>query len=191
MMNIIRWFEKADTEIFLWMNNNSPASLDDFFMFITRVDVWIPLYIVLFIVLYKKYPKWGYAWVMGGLLLMVLLADQGSVKLFKENFQRLRPCNNPELDGLFRALKEGCGGKYGFVSSHASNTFALAFFIGTLTNRTWWAIMVVWAVLVSYSRIHIGVHFPADIFFGGLYGAVIGFFLGFVVKKPATISAAK
>jgi undecaprenyl-diphosphatase len=191
MMQIIRWFEKADTEIFLWMNNNSPASLDDFFMFITRVDVWIPLYIVLFIVLYRKYPKWGYAWIMGGLFIMVLLADQGSVKLFKENFQRLRPCNNPELDGLFRALKEGCGGKYGFVSSHASNTFALAFFIGILTNKTWWAVMVVWAVLVSYSRIHIGVHFPADIFFGALYGASIGFFMGFVVKKPAMLSVSR
>ncbi|MCH8545441.1 MAG: phosphatase PAP2 family protein [Cryomorphaceae bacterium] len=189
MMRLIKWFEKADTEIFLWMNNNSPAALDDFFMFITRVEVWIPLYVLLFIVLYRKYPKWNYLWILGGVVLMTLMADQGSVKLFKETFQRLRPCNNPELDGMFRALKEGCGGKYGFVSSHASNTFALAFFIGVLTNRTWWAIMLVWAILVSYSRIHIGVHFPADIFFGGIFGACIGYFVGIIVKRPAMTSS--
>jgi undecaprenyl-diphosphatase len=185
MMAIFEWFNEADTQIFLWMNNNSPAALDGFFLFVTRVEVWIPLYLLLFWILYRRYPSKSYLWVLGGLALMVLLADQGSVKLFKETFQRLRPCNNPELDGLFRALKEGCGGKYGFVSSHASNTFALAFFVGILTDKKIWGMMLIWAIVVSYSRIHIGVHYPADIFFGGLFGAIIGLSVGFATKRPA------
>jgi undecaprenyl-diphosphatase len=187
MMPIFDWFNQADTQIFLWINNHSPAALDGFFLFITRVDVWLPLYVLLLWGLYKRYPGRSFLWIVGGLMLMVLIADQGSVKLFKETFQRLRPCNNPELDGLFRALKEGCGGKYGFVSSHAANSFALAFFIGILTNRKLWALMVFWAFMVSYSRIHIGVHYPADIFFGGLFGAVIGFSIGFAAKRPALV----
>ncbi|MCC5915730.1 MAG: phosphatase PAP2 family protein [Cryomorphaceae bacterium] len=188
MMNLIRWFVEADTQIFLWMNNNSPAFLDGFFLFITRVDVWIPLYALLLFVLYKKYPGKAFLWIIGGLVIMALLADQGSVRLFKETFQRLRPCNEPALDGLFRALKEGCGGKYGFVSSHAANTFALAFFVGITTNKKWWTFMVIWAFLVSYSRIHIGVHYPADIFFGALFGAIIGLSVGFAAKRPAQVS---
>lgn len=187
MRSIISWFDEADTQVFLWVNNRSPEVLDDFFLFVTRVEVWVPLYLFLLYLLYRKYPGKAYLWIMGGLGLMVLLADQGSVKLFKETFQRLRPCNNPELDGLFRALKEGCGGKYGFVSSHASNTFALAFFVGILTNRKVWGLMVLWAIVVSYSRIHIGVHYPADIFFGALFGAIIGLAVGFAAKRPAMV----
>ena len=191
MMQLIHWFLEADKEIFLWMNNHSPSGLDNFFLFITRVDIWIPFYVVLLVVLYRKYPGKAFLWILGGVVLMAFLTDQGSVRLFKETFQRLRPCNEAELEGLFRLLKPGCGGKYGFVSSHAANTFALAFFVGILTNKKWWAGMFIWAALVSYSRIHIGVHYPADIFFGALFGAIIGFFIGNAVKKPALVTSAK
>lgn len=93
---------------------------------------------------------------------------------------RLRPCHNPELANLVHTINGACGGQYGFVSSHAANTFALAVFVVLVLKKhfKWmFCFMLVWATIVSYSRIYVGVHYPGDVLGGALLGSTIGFLI--------------
>jgi undecaprenyl-diphosphatase len=108
--------------------------------------------------------------------LVVTLADQTSVHLFKNVFERLRPCHNPEIRELIHLAASKCYGKFGFVSSHAANSFGVAVFLALAFKTRWFSwFILAWALLVSYSRIYLGVHYPADIIVGGLLGAVCGY----------------
>lgn len=143
-------------------------------MFITERYSWLPLYILLSVLVFVKF-KWRGFILAPFIALVILSADQISVNLFKDVFLRLRPCHNPEIRDLVHTV-DGCGGQYGFVSSHAANTFALAIFIGFVLKKHLsylLHIMLVWAAIVSYSRIYVGVHYPADIICGALLGVVI------------------
>jgi undecaprenyl-diphosphatase len=122
--------------------------------------------------------------------LLFLISDQSSVKLFKDVFERLRPCHNPQIAGLVHTLHGKCGGQFGFVSSHAANSFALAVFSGFLLRSKYkylMIIMLMWAALVSYSRVYVGVHYPADIMGGAILGSTIAilmfWFMKFVNQK--------
>ena len=118
--------------------------------------------------------------------LMIIITDQGA-NIFKDSFQRLRPCYNESIIDSLRLVKENCGGKYGFFSAHASNSFSLAIFFGLLfINRISYIIMItiVYASLISYSRIYLGVHYPIDIIFGSFFGIFVGFVMySFVYLK--------
>lgn len=112
--------------------------------------------------------------------LVIVFSDQISVQLFKEAFMRLRPCHNPNIADLVHTINGECGGNYGFVSSHASNTFALALFVGLIFKKHFSFLlyaMLVWSALVSYSRIYVGVHYPADIVCGAILGSTIAFLM--------------
>ena len=107
---------------------------------------------------------------------MITISDQ-SANLFKDSLQRLRPCYNEIIQDSVRLVKESCGGKYGFFSAHASNSFSLAIFFGLLYKRNQQYLIlatVIYASLISYSRVYLGVHYPLDIFFGGLFGILNG-----------------
>lgn len=113
------------------------------------------------------------------------MSDKISVYLFKDIFTRLRPCHNNSLVDLIH-LVGSCGGKYGFVSSHAANTFALAVFSGLMLKKHYprlilWAI--IWASVVSYSRIYLGVHYPGDILVGAILGISLGVIVYLIVKQ--------
>lgn len=149
------------------------------FFWVTSKVFWIPLYLVLFYLACLKF-KWRMFYVGVFIGLLFLIADQVSVKLFKDVFERLRPCHNPQIADLVHTLHGKCGGKFGFVSSHAANSFALAIFSGFLLKSCYkyvLPLMLFWAVLVSYSRVYVGVHYPGDI----LCGAILGCFVGGLV----------
>lgn len=149
-------------------------------IFLSNRWVWIPVYIFLAVLVVNRYQK--RAWLIIPLALVcVTIADQTSSALIKNIVQRPRPCYEEKLASQIHLIGDGCGGKYGFISSHASNTFMLATFISLLMakrRRIFVPILFTWAFLVSYSRIYLGVHYPGDVISGMILGSFIGW-LGF------------
>ncbi|MBK8500597.1 MAG: phosphatase PAP2 family protein [Flavobacteriales bacterium] len=169
--------DALDREAFLAINGAHAPWADALMETMSNMLVWFPLYLVLLFMLRRRFGWKGLAWSALLIAAMVLCSDKGSVLLFKETVMRLRPCHEPALQGLVHLSYSGCGGNYGFVSSHASNHFAIAIFmIGALQGRPRWAAyaLLAWAVLIGYSRVYLGVHYPGDVLVGGLYGSLIG-----------------
>lgn len=171
---------KLDSQLFLFLNNLGSSTFDAFWIFLSYKESNIFFYLSLLIFyFYKKSKTIKLLEVFQSLLfiaIMILIADQ-TANLFKDSFQRLRPCYNESLIDSVRLVKESCGGKYGFFSAHASNSFSLAVFFGLLYKNKFRYIIyisLIYASLISYSRIYLGVHFPLDILFGGVYGITIG-----------------
>ena len=171
---------KLDSQLFLFLNNLGSSTFDAFWIFLSYKESNIFFYLSLLIFyFYKESKTIKLSEVFQSLLfiaIMVLIADQ-TANLFKDSFQRLRPCYNESLIDSVRLVKESCGGKYGFFSAHASNSFSLAVFFGLLYKNKYRYIIylsLLYASLISYSRIYLGVHFPLDILFGGIYGITIG-----------------
>lgn len=171
---------KLDSQLFLFLNNLGSSTFDAFWIFLSYKESNIFFYFSLLIFyFYKKSKTIKLSEVFQSLLfiaIMILIADQ-TANLFKDSFQRLRPCYNESLIDSVRLVKESCGGKYGFFSAHASNSFSLAVFFGLLYKNKFRYIIyisLIYASLISYSRIYLGVHFPLDILFGGVYGITIG-----------------
>lgn len=147
---------------------------------LTGKFIWIPFYLFLLYLVIKQYKVRSIDVVIA-IALVITASDMLSVHAFKEVFQRLRPCQDPELKNLIHLVNGKCGGLYGFVSSHAANTFALSLFVIQLLAkkvRYLIPVMLFWAALVSYTRIYLGVHFPLDVFCGALLGVSIGFSVG-------------
>lgn len=164
-----------DTHLFLSINGFYNSFFDSLMIFASGKLSWFPLYILLLYLIIRQY-KWRSLLVLGFISLLILASDQLSVHAFKNIFQRLRPCHNEELQHLARTIS-GCGGQYGFVSSHATNSFALLVFISLLLGRVhrWlFPVLLVWGLLVAYSRVYLGVHYPGDVFFGAIVGTIIG-----------------
>lgn len=172
---MIEYLQQLDIKWFLFLNGIHSPFWDTVMWYITSTTIWIPLYIVIVFFTFKKFK--GQAFV--SLLffgLLVLLADQSSVHLFKNIFERLRPCHNPDIQHLVHIVNGKCGGKFGFVSSHAANTFALAVFVAFLFKNKFVSIAIIlWAAIVSYSRIYLGVHFVFDVLGGALLGSIIAY----------------
>lgn len=165
-----------DEALFLWLNGLHRPYLDDAMIFASATHAWIPLYVLIGVGIASRYKRnaWQYLLLIA---LIILCSDQFSSALVKPLVGRLRPCHQPELQGQI-FVPAGCGGMYGFISSHAANTFALAYFVGFLFKQQRYgkllrAGMYIWASAVSYSRIYLGVHYPADVLFGALAGAGI------------------
>ncbi|MDR2563492.1 MAG: phosphatase PAP2 family protein [Prevotellaceae bacterium] len=175
-------FPEWDTELFLRLNGAHSDLLDPLMTLLSSSRAWIPLYLLIVFFMIRKEGWYGLICI-ALMLLSFGLADRLSVILFKENFQRLRPCYVEELQGIVRSL-EACGGRYGFVSNHAANTFCLATFVSMLfRNRGCTLSIFIWATAVSYSRIYVGKHYPLDVICGAAFGSLCGF-AGFAVYLP-------
>ena len=177
--------ESIDSQLFLWLNGLHVDWLDPVMIAITDMWMWIPLYLWLLFLIFKHYG-WRGCWILLAVGVVVLCSDQLSAHVCKPVFHRLRPCFNPELEGLVYLPKGLPGGKYGFVSSHAANTFAVATFLtATLWKRYRWIgwVLYSWALLSSYSRIYLGVHYPGDILAGAVLGILIGLIIALLLRN--------
>ena len=168
---------ETDKELFLYLNSLHNTWLDVVMYWVTDRFFWIPFYVGIIIFLILKFgKKVSLILLMVGIL--IFIADRVSSGIFKPFFERLRPCHELDIQHIVHLVR-GCGGKYGFVSSHAANTFALVTFLWLLLRKRvkfiGWAFL--WAFLVSYSRIYVGVHYPLDI----LVGAILGIFFAWLV----------
>lgn len=174
-MDIIFSIKKIDTAFFLYLNSKHSPFFDTIMTWASGKYSWIPLYLFLLFLVFRFVGK--HIWMVAlAVALMILASDQVSVHLFKNVFLRYRPCHNLLIKDLIH-VNGGCGGMYGFVSSHAANTFALAMFLALFfKNRIGFfgVYIFLWAGFVSYSRIYNGVHYPADVAVGALVGMTIG-----------------
>ncbi len=171
---MIETLKDLDTEVLLFLNSFHTTFFDNFFLVVTHRFTWIPFYALLLFFAWKKYGSqvWKF---MIAVALLIVCADQLSV-FVKDYVQRYRPCHHIVLQHLLHLVEGRCGGTFGFVSSHATNSMALAVFT-CLTlfrdNKRMTYAMITYTLLVSYSRIYLGMHYPLDILGGFLLGAMI------------------
>jgi len=170
-----------DEKLFLLLNGAQCAWLNPVMIFFSKIWVWAPLYLtIVFFFFYRRNWKVGLL-MLAALLLTFALTERLSVILFKDLIQRLRPCHALDLG---QHLLEGCSGLYGFLSSHAANTFGLATITSLLFRRRWysWSIYT-WAAIIGYSRIYVGKHYPLDVLCGAAFGVLIGYLVYILYKK--------
>ena len=172
MEQLLEW----DKRLVLYLNGLHASWLDTIMYWITKTEFWIPLYLLLLFFIIKSYRNTSWI-IIVGIVITILLADQVTSGLMKPYFERLRPSHDPVLADLIHTVNGYTGGLYGFASSHAANTFGIALYCWLILKdkypRIW--IIFIWAILVSYSRIYLGVHFPGDILVGALVGMTAAF----------------
>jgi len=189
---MIEILDSVDKDILIFLNGFHNPFMDTMMWYISSAPFWIPFYIGLLFLLFRK--GWSkttsvnvknIGFIIVSISVAILLADQISSGFFKPFFARFRPSHSPELEGMVHLLIDPNGqiykgGMYGFVSSHAANSFAIAWFMACIMkSKNIWILMIVWASVVSYSRIYLGVHFPGDI----LGGTIIGILSGYTAAK--------
>jgi len=180
---------QLDKDIFIYLNGLGTPQWDNLFQFISHKLSAGPLYIFLLLLSYQKLGIKKTLVLLISVALLITVTDQLS-NFFKYGVARLRPCHDPEIVPVMRLVKSYCGGQYGYFSAHAANAFAIAVFFGSILKSTIKYIgvfLVLWAAIVAYSRIYLGVHFPLDI----ITGAVIGSLFGWLFVKLFIFSLRK
>jgi undecaprenyl-diphosphatase len=169
--SILRW----DRETFVYLNNLGIEKYDTFWLVITQTVTWIPLFILIVYLIHKNYGfqrakivmKFYFIAVFMGIALMLLT---------KYTIGRIRPSNIPELEGLIRMLHSSQS--FSFYSGHASSSFLIATFAVLVLRKfhNWVYVFILFPLLFSWSRIHVGVHYPSDLIFGAIIGILLAFF---------------
>ena len=169
-----------DIFLFKLINDSGFESIDNIMILLSNKIIFIPLYLFLLYKLYNFNPK-KFFWILLSIAVLIFLADFGSVHLFKNMIQRLRPRHLLNLNEI--RLIGDCGGQYGFISSHAANMFSISFFISLiLKDLKLFISLFTLASLIGFSRIYLGVHFPLDIL-GGMFWGILVSIISYKILK--------
>jgi len=175
---MMEFLQSFDQKLFLFLNGLHCSFMDGIMWQVSTKTLWIPFYAVLLFFMIRKRKKYWWITILA-ISVMILFSDQGA-DLIKNTVQRPRPTHSPTIENMVHVLKapDGSfyrGGSFGFVSSHASNSFAIAIFVSMFFSKRWLTVsMFCWAILICYSRIYLGVHYPLDV----TCGAILGFSAG-------------
>ncbi len=187
---MIDFLESVDHTLIQTINGFNSEFMDEFMWFFSGPFIVIPIVLLISWTLYKSYSLRESGWILFGIIITIALADLSSVYLFKEVFMRDRPSHHIELSQQlhFYQFDNGDfyqGGKYGFVSSHAANYFALLVLVYGLIQKYWMKILLVLIILIIlYSRVYLGVHYVSDVICGAILGYLIAkLVLHFLILK--------
>ena len=166
---------KYDTELFLFLNNLGSESWDQLWRIITLKWSSIPLYVILLYLIYKNLGLKGTIVVLVCAAVLVTATDQ-LANLFKYGIERPRPCRLDSIQSSMRFVADGCG-RFGYFSAHAASSMGVAVFIGLILKSHYKYLpflLLFWAVIIGYSRIYLGVHYPLDVITGMFFGGILG-----------------
>lgn len=184
---MIDWLNTIDTQVFLALNGLHAPYFDAFMKLFTGKWIWVPMYAAVLFAVVRNYRWRQTLAVLVCVALAITIADQVCATLIRPEVCRLRP-SNPEnpLSEMVHIVGGYRGGSYGFPSCHAANSFALASFLTLLfANRKLSLFIFVWAVLNSYSRVYLGVHYPGDLLVGAIIGTAAGLAMAFAAGYVA------
>jgi len=169
---MIEQLQEIDVQLFTLLNGGHTPFLDEYLWMATNKLAWVLPIVALLVV------TWRHGWratvgVVLAVALTITIADQVSSSVIKQAVERLRPSHNPALEATIQLVNGYRGGMYGFVSSHAANAFGAVTLLGLMTRGRWLTlVLALWAMIVTYSRIYLGVHYPGDIVGGAIVGAL-------------------
>lgn len=189
-MDVFNILNEFDASVLVDLNSLHSPFFDDFMWMYTGKLIWAFLYAsILFLILKNNGIKRSIILILSFILLIVI-ADHLVGSVLRPFFERLRPSNlRSPLGNYLHIVNDYRGGRYGFPSCHASNTFALAFFVTFLFKKPFLSItFFIWAILNSYTRIYLGVHYPGDILFGLFVGFGAAGFVYLLLKKVVLIT---
>lgn len=174
--------DQWDKKLFIILNSRFTNSVFDLLLPYFRDSVfWAPLYLFILAFITLNYGKKGWWWSIA-FLCTVAITDMVSSRVFKEVFERLRPCQDPYFSENVRLLIKYCSGSFSFTSSHAANHFGIATFVTFTFYPTfgrWLLLSYLWAFFIAYAQVYVGVHYPLDV----IGGAVIGLLAGLLTSK--------
>ncbi len=178
MLDKLELFDRA---LFLAINACHAPVLDNVMYYISQIWVFAPVFVYWLYMVFRRYGAKKLVILLGFLVLLIVLTDQ-TANQTKHAIKRYRPSHNLEIQAQVHTINDYKGGTYGFFSGHATNTFGVAmllFLIFSKESKLFRSAFFVWAAIISYSRIYLGVHYPSDIF----VGLVVGIFWGYVVYR--------
>ena len=162
-----------DKELLVFLNGLGSTPFDKFWLIITQQLNWAPYFLIILYLLYKKIGWKNFLIAVVFIALLILLCDQ-SANLFKDTVQRLRPCNDTEINGIIRIVDKRSS--FSFFSGHAANSMATTMFVFLLLRKFYkhTYLLFLFPLIFAYSRIYLGLHFPIDILTGYAFGATFG-----------------
>jgi len=163
---------ELDRNLFIYLNSLGSETFDGFWLFITKQINWIPIFALIAYLVFK-HLGWKHALLVIGMIALLILITDQTTNLFKNGFQRLRPGSNPDLAALIRAVQTRKS--FSFISGHASNSMAAAFFLYKVLKPylKYMGFIFIWPLIFAYSRIYLGLHYPGDILCGYVWGILM------------------